>query len=352
MSDIECPKVSPAPEEGAERQALVSQRQGFYIRHPPKPHLLSNLITTEDDLFQTIHMGTAEVDKEKWLLVIDGLVERPFALTFEQLLTFPSSEVMSFHECFGSPLANPTTALWRIGNVTWTGVPLHVLLSFARPLLSAQYVWSEGLDSGVFADVYADRYQKDLPLNKALSPEVLVAYKMNGRPLEKERGGPVRLVVPGWFGTNSTKWLSKLSLQTKRAPGPYTTCFYNINDPDYDDGRTKPVWEVDVNSMMVRPAPGAILKGPEIAVEGWSWSHDGVARVEVSSDRGSSWKEAHLESRTGFSWQRFSLQLILPPGSHVLLTRATSNGGKSQALSGWRNHVHSISIEIRTRKGQ
>ena len=346
MSNIEGLEVSFAPAHDAERQAIISKEHGFYIRHPPKPHLLSNPTTSEDELFQTIHMGAVEIDKHKWLLVIDGLVKRPFAVTFEQLLTFPSTEITSFHECFGSPLTPPMTALWRIGNVIWTGVPLRVLLFHAHPLPSAQYVWSEGLDSGVFADVYADRYQKDLPLSKALCPEVLVAYMMNGELLGKKSGGPVRLVVPGWFGTNSTKWLSKLSLQEGRAPGPYTNRFYNIKDPDSEDGTIKPVWEVDVNSMIVRPAPDTVLRGREVDVEGWAWSHDGVAKVELSSDGGNLWTEAQLEPRKDFSWQRFSLQLRLTSGSHTLIARATSKSGKCQAMSGWRNHVHSVDVQL------
>jgi len=222
--------VSPLPKHGEERKAVTLQAQGFHICHPTKPHLLSGAITTDEDLFQTIHMGAVDVDVDKWLLAIDGLVERPFALTYEQLLKLPSSNVQSVHECFGSPLAPATTALWRVGNVIWTGVPLRIVLDMARPQQSADFVWSEGLDSGTFAGVDADRYQKDLPLAKARSHEVLVAYRMNGQPLGRERGGPVRLVVPGWFGTNSTKWLCRLSVCEGRAPGPYTTRFYNTED--------------------------------------------------------------------------------------------------------------------------
>lgn len=345
MSDLDCLDVSHVSEHDRERRALVSQMPGFHIRPPPKPHHLSEFITAEEDLFQTVHMGVAEVDKQKWLLVVDGLVERPFALTFAQLLALPSAEVTSFHECFGSPLTAPMTALWRVGNVTWTGVPLRTLLLYARPLPSAGYVWSEGLDSGVFAGVYADRYQKDLPLGKALCSEVLVAFKINGQLLSGERGGPVRLVVPGWFGTNSTKWLSKLTLREGRAPGPYTTRFYNIDDPSHVDRRMRPVWEVDVNSMIVRPAPGAFTE-TRFTVEGWSWSHDGVVKVEVSSDGGKSWKGSDLVPRIDFSWQRFSLQMDLLPGCYVLMARATSKEGKRQALSGWRNHAHSIRVIV------
>lgn len=347
MAKIDGYDVSDVPDYDVERKAVISQANGFHVRHSPKPHLLSAATTTDEDLFQTIHMGAVDVDIYQWLLVVDDLVKRPFALTFEQLCKLPSTNVQSVHECFGSPLAPATTALWRVGNVIWTGVPLRILLDMAQPLPSADFVWSEGLDSGTFAGVDADRYQKDLPLGRARSGEVVVAFKMNGKLLGRERGGPVRLIVPGWFGTNSTKWLCKISLHKGRAPGPYTTRFYNTEDQDDPQRKLKPVWEVDVNSMIVRPAPNSVLRCPRVDIEGWAWSSDGVARVEISSSAGDTWQEATLEPRADFRWQKFTCRLILDPGEHTLIARATSVGGESQALSGRRNHTHRVKIRVK-----
>lgn len=335
--------VSSLPSSDVERDAVVSRDHGFNVRHPPKPYQLSSKLTSEHDLFQTVHMGNVEVDNQKYLLVIDGLVRQPFALTYDQIRALPSTDVKAFHECFGSPLASPTTALWRVGNVIWTGVTLRTLLEFAQPLPSAKYVWSDGLDSGSFANVSADRYQKDLPLNKAYAPETLVAWAMNGAPLGKERGGPIRLIVPGWFGTNSTKWLCKLSLQDTRAQGPFTTTFYNIGAAD---GVSRPVWAVDVNSMITKPAPDTLISGTQVEIEGWAWSCDGVARVEVSSNEGELWHAALVDDRTGFSWHKFRTILVLQPGEHVLMARATCKEEMTQPLSGWRNHVHSVTIRV------
>ncbi|GKT66433.1 sulfite reductase [Colletotrichum tofieldiae] len=337
-----------APSEGRERDACRAiDPDGFHIQHPPEAHLLDDFITPEDRLFQTIHMGAAVVDSLKWILVIDGLVARPFALSLNQLKQLPRKSVTAFHECYGSPLNPPTNALWRIGNVTWTGVPLSELLALARPLQEAAYVWSDGLDHGTFGSVTADRYQKDLPMAKALSPEVLVAYEMNGELLSKERGGPVRLIVPGWFGTNMTKWLCRLSLQSKRAAGPYTTMFYNEMDPlDPDGRRTRPVWEVEVNSIITRPEAGAVLTGTDVQVEGWAWCHEHVIEVLVSADAGMSWSEAKVKPRTNFEWQRWNVILNLAPGGHELIASAISVSGQKQPLSGRRNHVHSVQITM------
>ena len=335
------------PQSDDERSAFVElEPSGFFIRHPPKPHILEDYITPDDQLFQTIHMGAAVVDQEKWLLVVDGLVQNPFALTFDMLRKMPSRTVTSFHECYGSPLKPATTALWRVGNVQWTGVPLRTLLEMAAPLPAASFVWSEGLDRGEFAGVKADRYQKDLPLAKATKDEVLLAYAINGKPLSKERGGPVRLVVPGWFGTNSTKWISKVSLQDHRATGPYTTRFYNEPDPAGPEGASRPVWEVEPNSMIVKPQPDGKVEGPDVQIEGWAWHHEPVDIVQVSVDGGKSWQEALVGKRVDFSWQKFSLGLQLEPGSYTAIARAVSGDGTMQPLSGRRNHCHSVSFEV------
>lgn len=343
---------SVLPEGDQERESCLGiDPKGFTIRHPPAPHELSAFCTSEDELFLTIHMGAAIVDAEKWILVIDGLVRHPFALNFDQLCSLPTSSITSFHECYGSPLKPPTEALWRIGNVTWTGVRLSHLLGLAQPLENAQFVCSDGLDHGTFAGVDADRYQKDIPLWKALEPEVMVAFAMNGQPLGKERGGPVRLVVPGFFGTNSTKWLCRLTLQDKRASGPYTTTFYNEIDPeDSLQQKTRPVWAVEVNSMIVSPAPGTTIHQPEVVVEGWTWCHEPVSKVYVKTTSESQWIEATVTEREGFSWQKWKAVLLLQDGEHTLVARAVSCSGQEQPLTGRRNHAHHVKIVVAVKR--
>ena len=121
------------PAEDDERKAFLHlDPSGFFIRHPPPPHELDAFLTDEEDLFQTIHMGGAVVDMDKWILVVDGLVERPFSITLDQLRQLPSKTITSLHECYGSPLVPNNKAPRRIGNVRWTGVPLHELLGIAR----------------------------------------------------------------------------------------------------------------------------------------------------------------------------------------------------------------------------
>ncbi|KXT10754.1 hypothetical protein AC579_6853 [Pseudocercospora musae] len=251
---------------------------GFFIRHPPKPHRLKTFITSDHDLFQTIHMGVAVIDTSAWRLTVTGLVKSPFSIDLPTLKLFPSTTMTSFHECYGSPLKPPLEPLWRIGNVAWTGVRLKTLLNLAQPLASAKYIWSEGLDRGTFATLSSDRYQKDIPIRKAMSDEVMLAYAIDGEALSKERGGPVRLIVPGYFGTNSTKWICKIDVQEKRAKGTiFTTRFYN-----HEGDVRRPVWEVEVNSMITTPEPNEVLLEDKVVVEGWAWDEVGVDGVELA----------------------------------------------------------------------
>ncbi|KAF7191612.1 Sulfite oxidase [Pseudocercospora fuligena] len=342
-SHIEHVSLLPPLDYDEERQSFIKlDPPGFFIRHPPAPHLLKSFITPDDDLFQTIHMGAAVVDLSAWRLTVTGLVKRPFTLDLQTLKLFPATTITSFHECYGSPLKPPLEPLWRVGNVTWTGVRLSTILQLAEPLNSARYIWSEGLDRGTFATFQADRYQKDLPISKAMSEELLLAYEINGEPLSKERGGPVRLIVPGYFGTNSTKWLCTLRVEGERAKDTiFTTKFYN-----HEGDVERPVWEVEVNSMITRPEPEEIVVGQQVRVEGWAWDEVGVKGVEISVDGGRNWVEAKVEERVEFSWQKYEISLTLTKGKWTVMARARARDGKMQPLEGHRNRCHMVEFEV------
>ena len=130
-------------------------------------------------------------------------VTQQLTLSLEDLRALPQTEITSVHECAGGPLA-PAIPQRRVGNVRWGGVRLSELLRLARPGKGVAYVISTSLDHGVYDSVHHDRYERDLPLAKALDGTALVALAVNGAPLPVRRGGPIRLVVPGYHGTNST----------------------------------------------------------------------------------------------------------------------------------------------------
>lgn len=338
----------PALGQGEERAACIAvEPAGFHLRAPPAAHERASFITPDSKLFETIHMGPANVNARQWRLQVDGQVRNPFSLDLEGLHALPRATVTAVHECWGSPLRQHTENLLRVGNVEWAGVRLKTLLDHAEPADGAHYVWSEGLDSGAFGGVRMDRYQKDLSIAKAMSDEVLVAYSMNGEPLRKERGGPVRLVVPGWFGTNMTKWLCRLTLQPERAPSPFTTIWYNEEAPANGPYVRKPVWEIAPNSMIVEPADGSVCEGT-ILVNGWAWAAAPIAIVDISIDGGKSWVETSLRKRREFEWQAFSCA-VRTHGSDSsaieILARATDAHGHVQPLACARNACHRVTVQ-------
>lgn len=330
-----------------ERESFIGYAfEGFHLKPSPTPDTLVDFITSDEKLFETIHMGAPLVDLQRWKLIVDGMVRRPLRFSLAELKALPKKEVTSFHECFGSPLKPATNPVHRIGNVKWTGVPLHILLEMAGIDDRVQYIWTDGLDRGSFGDRTVDRYQKDLPVQKALSPEVLVAYEMNDAPLSIERGGPVRLVVPGYFGTNSTKWLCRISAQPERAKSPFTTIWYNeAVTVDGKDTR-RPVWEVTPHSIITFPSEGAALPAGPTTISGWAWSGSPVAIVEVSIDGGRTWIESELTPRQEFEWQYFRAEVSLTQGNQILAARAIDTKGHVQPLANARNEVNRIKIDV------
>jgi sulfane dehydrogenase subunit SoxC len=273
------------------------------------------------------------------------VVEQPLEIDLDELTRCAAHEFTAVLECFGNPL-EPEVPARRVGNVTWRGVPFADLLARARVRPEATTVWLEGLDSGTFANVRVANYVKDIPLTRARQRDVLIAYAMNGQPLTPEHGFPVRAFVPGYFGTNSVKWLSRITLAATRPEGLFTTRLYNR--PGLTDGSMQPARELDVQSVIVRPDHQDHIAPGHYVITGWAWSASPIVRVEVSTDRSTSWRPAHLEEpRTTLTWQRFSMGWdVTTPGLYEIGCRATDSLGRTQPLAG-RNRIHERTVEVR-----
>ena len=325
------------------RRGLRMTREGFSYRGPERGvHALEKWITDEEDLFLVTHMGFLEVDPAEWYVEIGGLVDSPVTLRLPDLQAIPKREYMSFHECAGSPLA-PTEPKRRIGNVVWTGVPLADVLHRAGIRGEASFIWTAGLEWGEYAGLVNETFQKDLPIAKALSPEVLLALEVNGKPLSPDRGGPVRLVVPGWYGTNSVKWIGSITAADRRAPGPYTTRFYNDPTPT----GTRPVWATAPESVIVAPDPALPLGTGRIClIWGWAWGDAPIASVEVSVDGGDTWHAASIGARKDRSWQKFEYEWQPPEGRYVVMCRCTDVNGETQPAADARNAIHEVTVTV------
>ena len=323
--------------------------QGYYRRIPLAPDRMHDRVTGTQDAIVLCHLGVPRLDLEDWQLTVDGLVERPLTLGFDDLARFPKAEVTSVHQCAGSPL-QPFEPTRRVCNVVWGGALLADILAICRPRPAAKYVWSSGADHGEFGGVAVDAYNKDLPLSR-VPADVLIAYELNGAPLPAENGFPARLVVPGFYGTNSVKWLTRMTLEEGRAPGPFTTRWYNdpVVDADgRDTGATLPVWGIAPESVVVAPAPEAELPAQgDAEIWGWAWADGGVSSVDVTTDGGATWSAAALERPRGRAWQRFRLAWRpTTPGTVAIASRATAIGGTAQPASGRRNALHWVAVRV------
>ena len=318
--------------------------EGLYREIKLDPAGLTERFTPAADLFVLAHLGIPEVKVETWSLRIDGLVDQPLELSFDDLARRPQRAVETIHQCAGSPL-EPTVPTRRIANVRWAGIDLAELLAEVGVQPSATHIWAYGLDHGEFAGAHQDFYLKDLPLSRLEEGDVLIAYEVNGEPLMVKHGFPARLIVPGFFGTNSVKWLSRLTLADTRAESLFTTTFYNDAVPNSD--ATKPVWEIMPESVIVSPAPDSRLPEGDIEIWGWAWSGCEVDSVEVSTNGGATWHGTNLEPRAQRSWQRFSYNWQAPQsGSHELQCRATDISGETQPPDGARNAVYALAVNV------
>lgn len=310
------------------------------MRHVPlAPHEMTAAVTPTDRLFMLAHLGLLRLTPEDWRLDVTGLVDRPLRLRLPDLARFAPARVEAVHQCAGNPLA-PTIATRRVGCVVWEGVWLRDVLAEAGVRPEAAYVWSDGADSGSFEGDAVPFFRKDLPLAR-LGEDVLLATRVNGGPLPDRHGGPVRLVVPGFYGTNSVKWLWRLTLADRRADGLFTTRYYNDALPE---GGRRPVWALAPESVIVSPAPGERVGGP-VELRGWAWGDAPITRVEVSGDGGASWEPAAVAPRRDRAWQAWRLlwrPLVFGPA--VLMCRATDAEGHTQPSAEARNAVYRVEV--------
>lgn len=324
--------------------------KGPFKQDPLEPHQMRDRVTRTGETFVLCHLGVPRLEKDRWSLLVDGMVEHSLTLTLEELMRYPRIDLETVHQCCGSPFAplNPTR---RICNVRWGGVPLASLLADCRPDTTARYLWSYGADYGEFGGIAVDAYVKDLPLAR-VAQDVLIAYEMNGEPLPPEHGFPARLIVPGFYGTNSVKWLSRITLAEQRATGPFTTRWYNdpvLDGSGRETGETTPVWSIAAESLIVSPTPNQVFALDDATeIWGWAWADGGVRNVFVRTDDAAAWYAAELEPHQGRrQWQRFSIPWTpARRGEFLLSSVAEAANGMLQPTSGRRNAAYGVPVTV------
>jgi sulfane dehydrogenase subunit SoxC len=279
------------------------------------------------------HSGTPDIDPKQHQLLVHGLVERPLMFSVESLLRYPMTTRTCFVECSGNsnralvpqPAQVPAGAIH--GNIScseWTGFPLRLLLEEARLSPQATWLLAEGADSA--------HMSRSVPVEKALDDAMIALYQ-NGERLRPEQGYPVRLLLPGWEGNMSVKWLRRLKAtdgptHTKDETSKYT-------DPLPDGRALQFTFEMGVKSVITKPSSTMTLPRPGFyEISGIAWSGAGrIRQVEVSTDGGATWTAAALvgEERPK-SLVRFRLPWEWTGKSAVLQSRATDEKGRVQPL--------------------
>ncbi len=306
--------------------------------------LVDGFYVPNDLFFVRSTVAIPEIDSSTWTLTIDGEVATSLTVSLADLEAMPQVELAAFLECTGNgrsrfePVAEGTT--WKndaAGNAIWGGVRLRDLLTAAGVKDAGVEVISQGGD--------LDTMQRGLAVGVAMQPTTLIALRMNGEPLPAAHGGPARLLVPGWAGIASTKWLTRLTVSDKPFVGPFQGELYVVYDAD--GVPIQPVREMPVKSIVVSPEQDETLSYSPV-VSGFAWSgHGGVEKVQTSLDEGASWQTASIVAEAGpFSWVRWEQPLDLSPGSYEICARATDRRGLVQPWKAFWNQKGYFMNEI------
>ena len=322
---------------------LTAEELRLAVRNHSMPlEALRNDITPPGLHYLLNHFDIPFIDAEQWHLLVSGAVQRSLELNLKALRRLPRISIPVTLECAGNgrsllrprPLSQPWQ-LEGVGTAVWTGVPLAYLLAQAGVEADAVEVAFTGADTGTQGGI-RQQYARSLPIAEALRPDIVLAYRMDGNDLPPQHGYPLRLVVPGWYGMASVKWLSSIKVLTRPFEGFQQTVAYRYQQDAGDPGT--PVTWIKVRSLMIPPGvpdfftrSRFIPAGP-VMLSGRAWSGEGaVQRVEVGID--GKWGVAQLDRpAAAFAWCAWHLPWVADPGVHELACRATDASGATQPM--------------------
>ena len=326
-------------------------------------------LTATDAFYVRGHGAVPEIDRVGWRLHVHGVVERELDLSLSTLReAFREREVTATLQCAGNRRAGlvairdiPGEAPWgpgATGTATWTGVALADVLALAGPLREAAHVGFDGADLCRDAKP-AQRFGGSIPLEKACRPEVLLAWAMNGEPLPLVHGAPLRVVVPGYIGARSVKWLERIEVRSSPWQGYFENVAYRLlpEDGTPGAGAGMPLGLIALNSDVLSPANGGTVPAGPVEVRGYAFAggERHVARVDVSLDGCTSWSQAELLEDLGrWAWRHWRITLDLAPGEHEILVRAWDSSAATQpedeaALWNPKGYVNNARPRVRVR---
>jgi len=310
----------------------------------------ASYLTPNSRFFVRSHFGPppAELLSElNWRLRVGGLVDRPLTFSLKELKQFQEVTLTAVVQCSGNGRAShrPKTpgVQWdrgAVGNARWTGIRLRDVLTKAGLQTTSRHVQFQGADRPVAVTV--PLFVRSIPVEKALHPDTILAYQMNGRPLPLLHGAPVRVITPGWMADSCIKWLTDITVSRDEAQGYYMQTAYRYPTRPVMPGEAiaasdlKPVEAMIVKSLIAQPQDGASLVPGPVTVQGVAWTGEGkVVKVELSVDAGRTWEPARfIGEDQPYAWRQWQyIWQATGSGPRTILCRATDAQGDTQPES-------------------
>jgi DMSO/TMAO reductase YedYZ molybdopterin-dependent catalytic subunit len=305
---------------------------------------------------------TRRIALERWRLSVEGEIETPRVLSFDDIRRMPKAIAVDTLECSGNgrsllsekSAGNPWT-IGGVGNAVWGGVWLKDVLNPAGLKPAAAHVAFEGFDRPLGAA--GVKFIRSIPLEKALST-TLLAYEMNGEPLPLKHGHPLRALALGWTGANCVKWLNRMTVLDRPFAGFFMDNVYRVFQKGQEPVTGERVTGMKLKSIITQPLAGETLAAGTIVVLGAAYAgEDRLARVDVSMDNGATWRAAQfIGPDEPFAWRQWQVVWMdAGPGEYTLMARATDDRGRRQPLQaewnvlGYGNNgvrEHTISFRI------
>jgi sulfite oxidase len=348
---------------------LIVHNAKLGVMETPIAELRKHAHTPKDILFNRLHFphegkaawyATTSTPSDSmvknWTLRVDGLVQRARALSIADLQKMGQEKRVAVMQCAGNGRSyyaarqKVAGGQWKnggMGNVEWEGVPLRAFLADLKllPAAAARWLTAEGWDEPPTPE--GSDFAKSYLLDDEALDHAIIALKMNGEPIPSVHGGPVRLIIPGYFGNMNVKFLDHLQLAAEQSPSAYQSVGYRFpNVPvepgkfkanDYTIYNSRPTYGHVIKSVIFSPLPDDKPKAGEVTVAGVAFN-DGMAKitsVEVSTDGGKNWMNAEVKAaESPWAWYHWSAKGKLASGGNTLMSRATDALGRTQPIDG------------------
>lgn len=325
------------------RSDMIVRSQDPINAEPPAPVLADGVITASDAFYCRNHGPIPDIAPDDWCLRLGGAVDNPLTLTYAELTTgFAAHEVVATLACAGNRRGEllavhpiPGKEPWAQGAIStavWRGARLADVLRAAGTRPDARLHAAFAAPDVAQAATPAQPYGSSIPVTKAISGDVLLAWEMNGQPLPRLHGGPVRVLVPGFIGARSVKWITGITVQPFPSQNYFQAVDYRLVTADGDAALSS----LSLSCGILAPDDGATVPAGRLELRGYAIAEDcrRITRIEVSTDRGTGWRRAELRpAGSRWAWRQWSVVVDAAPGPLSVLARAWDDTGATHPES-------------------